>query len=138
MLTRILDKARDNLAASQGWSSFKTKHPSMMRGLAYGYRAYRSYKHIQYHRIHRTMRPFTMLTRAGYINNLSLCDQYRTVPGSVVEFGTWKGGMIAGIAKLLGEKPLTISMTVSRDCRRPPRKTLCPTAIRPSPGKRIY
>jgi O-methyltransferase len=102
MLTRSLDNLRDRLSASQGWSSFKTKHPATFRGLGYGYRAYRFYKHIQYQKIYTRLKPFTMLPRRGYINNLSLCDEYRTLRGSVVEAGTWKGGMIAGIAQLLG------------------------------------
>jgi O-methyltransferase len=102
MLIRSLDNVRDRLATSAGWSSFKTKHPAMFSGLSYGYRAYRSYKLIQYRQIYATFKPFTMLPKGGYINNLSLCDEYRTVKGSVVEAGTWKGGMIAGIAKLLG------------------------------------
>jgi O-methyltransferase len=102
MLTRSLDNVRDSLATSQSWSSFKKNHPAMFKSLAYGYRAYRSYKILQYRRIYKTFKPFTMLLKPNYINNLSLCDQYRTVKGSVVEAGTWKGGMIAGIAKLLG------------------------------------
>jgi O-methyltransferase len=103
MITRTLDRTRENLAASRNWTSFKTKHPTMLRGLVYGYRAYRSYKHIQYRRIYATMKPYTMIRKHGYINNLSLCDEYRSVRGSVVECGTWKGGMIAGIAKMFGE-----------------------------------
>lgn len=102
MLTGSLDNVRDRLATSQGWSSFKTKHPAIFKGLSYGYRAYRSYKTIQYRRIYATFKPFTMLQSHSYINNLSLCDQYRTIKGTVVEAGTWKGGMIAGIAKLFG------------------------------------
>jgi hypothetical protein len=102
MLNRSVDNVRDSLATSQSWSSFKRNHPALFKSLAYGYRAYRSYKILQYRRIYKTFKPFTMLLKPNYINNLSLCDQYRTVKGSVVEAGTWKGGIIAGIAKLLG------------------------------------
>jgi len=37
-----------------------------------------------------------------YIINLELSKKYSTIPGAIVECGTWKGGMIAGIANLLG------------------------------------
>jgi O-methyltransferase len=37
-----------------------------------------------------------------YIGNLRLAMQARTIPGCVVECGTWRGGMIAGIADALG------------------------------------
>jgi O-methyltransferase len=102
MLTRSLDNVRDTLAASSRWSAFKARHPAMLNGLAYGYRAYRSYKVLHYRRIHARFKPYSMLSKAGYLNNLSLCDEYRTIKGAVVEAGTWKGGMIAGIAALLG------------------------------------
>ncbi len=37
-----------------------------------------------------------------YIKNLKLAELFNFAPGAVVECGTWKGGMIAGIAKTLG------------------------------------
>lgn len=43
-----------------------------------------------------------MVPESWYVRNLLLVDQFRFVPGAVVECGTWKGGMIAGIAKTLG------------------------------------
>jgi hypothetical protein len=67
MLTRSLDAVRDTLATSRRWSSFKTNHPAVMRGLAYGYRAYRSYKTLQYRRIYRTMKPYTMLLKFNLV-----------------------------------------------------------------------
>lgn len=45
---------------------------------------------------------FTMITRRAYIANLELVERFSRVAGSIVECGTWKGGMIAGMAKLLG------------------------------------
>ena len=44
----------------------------------------------------------TMVPEDIYIKNLMLVDLFSFAPGSVVECGTWKGGMIAGIAKTLG------------------------------------
>lgn len=55
--------------------------------------------------IHREFQDFTMLHRRDYLANLALCGQFDIGPsGLIVECGTWKGGMIAGIAKLLGNK----------------------------------
>ena len=42
-----------------------------------------------------------MIQQHLYAANLDLCKKFSKVPGSVVECGTWKGGMIAGIAYML-------------------------------------
>ena len=48
---------------------------------------------------------YTMLHRRDYLANLALCSKFDIGPsGVIVECGTWKGGMIAGIAKLLGSR----------------------------------
>jgi O-methyltransferase len=46
---------------------------------------------------------YTMLSPEFYINNLILAGLFQHVKGAVVECGTWRGGMIAGIAELLQE-----------------------------------
>lgn len=43
-----------------------------------------------------------MVPQHLYIINLELTKKYSAIPGDIVECGTWKGGMIAGMAKLLG------------------------------------
>ena len=48
------------------------------------------------------MRPFTMIPPNRYVANLQLARAASGIPGAIVECGTWKGGMIAGIARLLG------------------------------------
>jgi O-methyltransferase len=45
---------------------------------------------------------YTMIPRPTYVNNLTLVDAYREVPGCVIECGVWRGGMIAGLAEVLG------------------------------------
>ncbi len=45
---------------------------------------------------------YTMIPRHLYRQNLQLVQKYQHVEGAIVECGTWKGGMIAGIADLLG------------------------------------
>jgi len=43
-----------------------------------------------------------MIPRKIYISNLELSRQSRYINGCVVECGVWRGGMIAGIADILG------------------------------------
>ena len=43
-----------------------------------------------------------MIPEATYVRNLRLAERVRDVPGCIVECGVWRGGMIAGIAELLG------------------------------------
>lgn len=45
-----------------------------------------------------------MIPASAYVSNLVLVKEVAQVPGAVVECGTWKGGMIAGIAKMLGKE----------------------------------
>jgi O-methyltransferase len=51
---------------------------------------------------YRKFRAYTMVSRSAYIANLELARRHSSISGSVVECGTWRGGMIAGIAQLLG------------------------------------
>jgi O-methyltransferase len=43
-----------------------------------------------------------MIPPSVYMRNLELVARFRNVAGSVVECGVWKGGMMAGIANVLG------------------------------------
>jgi O-methyltransferase len=52
--------------------------------------------------LYRKFRAFTMIHEAAYVNNLELCARFAAIPGSVVECGVWRGGMIAGMAEVLG------------------------------------
>lgn len=68
-----------------------------------------SLRHLQNHwheRHHRALeakyRSFTMIPSETYVKNLALADKMRSISGCVVECGTWRGGMIAGIADVLG------------------------------------
>jgi O-methyltransferase len=44
----------------------------------------------------------TMITADDYVENLRLARWIRHIPGSIIECGTWRGGMIAGMADVLG------------------------------------
>ena len=45
-----------------------------------------------------------MVKERRYVTNLELALEIRNLPGAVVECGVWRGGMIAGIASLLGNE----------------------------------
>jgi O-methyltransferase len=45
---------------------------------------------------------FTMIAKSEYLLNLQLAETVGGIEGAVVECGVWRGGMIAGIAEVLG------------------------------------
>lgn len=57
-----------------------------------------------YNVIYAHFKNYTMLRRKRYILNLKLVYNHRNTRGAIVECGTWRGGMIAGIASLLGKE----------------------------------
>lgn len=46
---------------------------------------------------------FTMVKKDHYLDNLELVQNVLPLAGDVVECGVWRGGMIAGIAEILGK-----------------------------------
>jgi O-methyltransferase len=60
-------------------------------------------RHFWFRSLHRKYQDFTMIPAETYVNNLDVVHRLRDVPGCVVECGTWRGGMIAGIAEALGQ-----------------------------------
>lgn len=58
----------------------------------------------KYYRIFRRLRGYTMIPPLTYMRNLAVAEKFAVVPGVIVECGVWKGGMIAGIAALLGPR----------------------------------
>ncbi|MEJ5265590.1 MAG: TylF/MycF/NovP-related O-methyltransferase [Bacteroidales bacterium] len=52
-------------------------------------------------KIYQKYRPYTMIPKKSYITTLNLISKMYT-NGAIVECGVWKGGMIAGIAEMLG------------------------------------
>jgi len=52
--------------------------------------------------IYQKFQAFTMVGEEKYIGNLAMAEMCKEIPGCVVECGTWRGGMIAGIADVLG------------------------------------
>lgn len=59
-------------------------------------------KHPKYTMIYLKLRNYTMIPHEIYAANLKLSCSALSTPGAVVECGTWKGGMIAGMAMLFG------------------------------------
>jgi O-methyltransferase len=52
--------------------------------------------------IYARFKPYTMIPSGIYVANLELAEYFSRTKGAIVECGTWKGGMIAGMAELLG------------------------------------
>ncbi len=57
----------------------------------------------KYGLIFKTFQDFTMIPREIFISNLKLVQGFSNIDGAIVECGTWKGGMIAGVATLLND-----------------------------------
>ena len=47
---------------------------------------------------------YTMIPNIFYIDNLELSSLVKNIEGDVVECGVWRGGMVAGIAEILGKE----------------------------------
>lgn len=52
--------------------------------------------------IYDKYRDFTMINIHDYVNNLYVASSCKDVAGCIVECGTWRGGMIGGIADVFG------------------------------------
>ena len=63
---------------------------------------YFKFKYLKYNKLYKTYIHFTMIPKLLYYANLDLCNTFKSIPGAVVECGTWKGGMIAGMAHVVG------------------------------------
>lgn len=68
------------------------------------YRLFTKIKYLSYYLIYRVFKSYTMIPVVLYIQNLRLVNKYRQIEGCIVECGTWRGGMIGGIAKMLGNR----------------------------------
>ncbi len=53
-------------------------------------------------RIHHEFREYTMTPGWLYVDTLEVAERAKSLHGCVVECGVWRGGMIAGLARLLG------------------------------------
>jgi O-methyltransferase len=58
---------------------------------------------VKFKFIFRRYKSFTMIPEPQYVSNLELCWRFREIKGCVVECGTWRGGMIAGMVDTLGK-----------------------------------
>jgi O-methyltransferase len=57
---------------------------------------------MRFRRLYRKYRKYTMIPETLYSGNLHVAARVATIQGTIVECGTWRGGMIAGIADVLG------------------------------------
>jgi O-methyltransferase len=70
-------------------------------------RAISTYVRTRQHRrnllaVYEKYAAFTMISQSEYLLNLQLAETVAAIEGAVVECGVWRGGMIAGIAEVLG------------------------------------
>ena len=70
-------------------------------------RAISGYVRMRQHRrnllaVYEKYAAFTMIPQSDYLLNLQLAETVSEIEGAVVECGVWRGGMIAGIAEVLG------------------------------------
>jgi O-methyltransferase len=56
----------------------------------------------RFRKTYRKYREFTMIPENIYVGNLHLAATVKNITGDVIECGTWRGGMIAGIADVIG------------------------------------
>lgn len=67
------------------------------------YKKIRSFgKKLKYNYIYDRYKNYTMVPKEVFISNLQIAEQVLHVDGCIVECGVWKGGMVAGIADILG------------------------------------
>jgi O-methyltransferase len=63
---------------------------------------------VRYQRLFSKYRPYTMIGRLRYLENLALAEVAISNPtnqiGAIIECGTWKGGMAAGLIEVGGPK----------------------------------
>lgn len=55
-------------------------------------------------RLYRRFRQYTMLSEDKYVDTMHIASKAVGVAGSVIECGVWRGGAMAGIATILGDR----------------------------------
>lgn len=60
------------------------------------------YTYHKYYDIYEKFKSYTMIPPELYVGNLMITEALAGASGCIIECGTWRGGMIAGIADLLG------------------------------------
>jgi len=108
-----IELKEDPLVRAAMWAFYRQSRPSQLRLLfnnfkQIGARAVSFLEpwsiSIRIASLYRKYSYFTMIPAAIFRENLSLAWRQRRIAGAVVECGVWRGGMIAALAELLGEK----------------------------------
>lgn len=61
-----------------------------------------AFRRLRYKGIYSLFKNYTMVPQDYYETNLALAEKVKKIKGCVIECGVWRGGMIAGVARLLG------------------------------------
>ena len=80
----------------------------------------------RFRRLYRKYRQYTMIKKHQYCANLHLATTVAAVDGDIVECGTWRGGMIAGIAEVLRELDGSIICAIASKGSLLPRRSTVP------------
>jgi O-methyltransferase len=75
-----------------------------MLGFGFRGRATTLVKRRRMRNIYLQVKDYTMIPESVFCDNLMLADMVRDVSGCVVECGVWRGGMSAGLCRLLGNE----------------------------------
>ena len=66
------------------------------------HKLYLKLKYLKFKNLHTKYKGYTMIPTNSYYSNLELCIAHQHINGAIVECGTWKGGMMASIAEVMG------------------------------------
>jgi O-methyltransferase len=58
--------------------------------------------HERWRSVYAQLKDFTMITERTFCDNLALAHTVRDISGCIIECGVWRGGMIAGLFRVLG------------------------------------
>jgi O-methyltransferase len=61
-------------------------------------------KEVRYSQIYTKYSNYTMISKDVFTANLDLCLNFQHLQGVVVECGVWRGGMIAAMSEVLGDR----------------------------------
>jgi O-methyltransferase len=102
-------------------SSSTTKITRVLRVFRHPRPILRALVHWRYAFIYKRFRSYTLMGGGFYIDTLRLARHIRDVDGAVVECGTWRGGMVAGLAVVLENERRHYILIDSFEGMPPPR-----------------
>jgi O-methyltransferase len=82
----------------------KNKLQKLFNKFGYKVTKFTNYTNIhEYEYLYNKFCNYTMIPLSTFCENITLFNKYKFIKGDIVECGVWKGGMIAGIAEIVGD-----------------------------------